>query len=86
MGELYREVRERFVKGVTGAEYSDLRLRMVDHRRLSSVAPPPTEIRLEWRLLVGRVGLDAAERKGREIVVTNIVCFSMAISETFEDM
>ena len=67
-----------------GAEYNDLRCRMLDHRRPSSVAPPPTETLLGLRAVVGRVGLDAAVRKGREMVVTNIDCFKMALSETFE--
>lgn len=79
-------MRERFDDGVAGAEYNiDLRPIMVDHRRPSSVAPAATESRLELRVVAGRVGLDAAVRKGREIVVTNIVCFRMALSETLAD-
>jgi hypothetical protein len=49
------------------------------------VAPPPTETLLELRAVAERVGFDAAVRKGREMVVTNIDCFSMALSETFGD-
>jgi hypothetical protein len=56
---------------------------MVDHRRPSSVAPPPTEVLLNLRVMAGRVGLDAAVRNGREMVVTSIDCFRMALSETF---
>jgi hypothetical protein len=56
----------------------------VDHRRPSSFAPAPTESLLALRPVVAwRVGLDAAVRKGRDIVVTNIVCFKMALSDTF---
>lgn len=55
---------------------------MPDHRRPSSVLAPTTDILLELRAVAGRVGLDAAVRKGRDIVVTNIDCLSRALSET----
>jgi hypothetical protein len=83
VGELFNGVcrpensdtRER-LEGVTGAEYAELRLNPLRHRR-----PPDSGANPGLAGLLA-FGLDRAVRNGRDIVVTKIDCFSKALSDT----
>ena len=75
--------RDRLV-GVAGSEYIETRFMNPDHR-LESLALPGVVGRVEgplWLLAELGLGLDAAVRKGLDMVVTNIDCLRRDFSGT----
>jgi len=75
--------RDRLV-GVAGSECIGARFMNPDHR-LKSLVPPGVVGRVEdrlWLLVELELGLDAAVRKGRDMVVTSIDCLRRDFSGT----